>query len=435
MIVRRERLRRPPREDNGMTILSNSYDVIVAGGGPAGTSAAIHLARAGARVLLVEQKKFPRAKLCGEFISPECLDHFKRLGVADSMSEALGAELSETVFYARKGASVCVPSKWFGAGASHALGLSRAEMDERLLAGARAAGVIVLEEAQATGLLTEASVVRGVRLRVGGETREYNSLIALDATGRARALARHIERDDRASRKQMDDRATRTDRDDRKGRSRRAPLVAFKAHLDGARGNPRHCEIYFYSGGYGGLNQVEGGLSNLCFIVSARDARRLGGDAVKIMREIVMTNARAASTLERARPATEWLGVALDGFGRHNIVPADGLLAVGDAASFIDPFTGSGMLMALESGELAARAIARHLERGRVNQFELLGRDYRALYAERFNARLRVCALLRRAAFVPGLAEAAILASGASDYLRRRLARATRRPARSGLPG
>jgi flavin-dependent dehydrogenase len=105
---------------------------------------------------------------------------------------------------------------------------------------------------------------------------------------------------------------------------------------------------------------------------------------------------------------------------------------VGDAASFIDPFTGSGMLMALESGELAARTVARHLDRrrsGKDNEFELLRHDYRALYAERFNARLRVCALLRRAAFVPGLAEAAILAFGASDYVRRRLARATRRPA------
>jgi flavin-dependent dehydrogenase len=400
-----------------MSVLSNGYDVVIVGGGPAGTSAAIHLARAGASVLLAEQKKFPRAKLCGEFISPECLDHFKRLGVADSIRLTGGAELSETIFYARRGASVSVPSEWFGAGrAEAALGLSRAEMDERLLCGARAAGVTVLEEAQATALLMEGTSVRGVRLKVRGEARELYTRVTLDATGRARALARHIERDERTHRK-------------------RAPLVAFKTHLDGARGNPRHCEIYFYRGGYGGLNHVEGGLSNLCFIVSARDAKRYSGNAEKVMREIVMTNGRAALTLERARPASEWLGVALESFGRHNIVPADGLLAVGDAASFIDPFTGSGMLMALESGELAASAVARHLERGGDHQFELLGSDYRALYAERFNARLRVCALLRRAAFVPGIAEAVIVACGASDYLRRRLARATRRPSRAALPG
>ena len=405
-----------------VSVLSNSYDVIVVGGGPAGTSAAIHLASTGARVLLAEQKKFPRQKLCGEFISPECLDHFKRLGVAQSMMSAGGAELSETIFYARRGASVSVPSEWFGTERAGALGLSRAEMDERLLRRARDAGVVVLEEAHANALLMTQGRVRGVRLKVNGEAREYSSLVTLDATGRSRALSRHIERDDRA-------------------RGKRAPLVAFKAHLDGARSRPLHCEIYFYRGGYGGLSRIEGGQSNLCFIVQASDARALGGDAEKAMREIVMTNERAAYTLERARPASEWLGVALESFGRHNIVPADGLLAVGDAASFIDPFTGSGMLMALESGELAARTVARHLDRqrlcGKVDSFELLRREYRALYAERFNARLRVCALLRRAAFVPGLAEAAILAFGASDRVRRRLARATRRPppAHAGLYG
>src|SRR5213083_535290 len=107
------------------------YDVIIAGGGPAGSSAAIHLATRGARVLLAEQKKFPRAKLCGEFISPECASQFERLGVVDRMLAARPARLTETVFYSRRGRSVNVPSEWFGAGGV-ALGLSRAEMDERL---------------------------------------------------------------------------------------------------------------------------------------------------------------------------------------------------------------------------------------------------------------------------------------------------------------
>src|SRR5437588_10273175 len=94
---------------------SFNYDVIIAGGGPAGASAAIHLATGGARVLLAEQKKFPRAKLCGEFISPECTSHFERLGVADQMFAASPARLTETVFYSRQGKSVSVPSAWFGA--------------------------------------------------------------------------------------------------------------------------------------------------------------------------------------------------------------------------------------------------------------------------------------------------------------------------------
>src|SRR5437868_11128418 len=82
------------------TIMHN-YDVIIAGGGPAGASAAIHLAMRGTRVLLAEQKKFPRPKLCGEFISPECAIHFQRLHVAEAMSAAHPANLTATVLYSR----------------------------------------------------------------------------------------------------------------------------------------------------------------------------------------------------------------------------------------------------------------------------------------------------------------------------------------------
>src|SRR5258706_11909716 len=104
------------------------YDVIIAGGGPAGASAAIHLATGGARVLLVEQKKFPRAKLCGEFISPECTPHFERLGVAAQIFAAGPAKLTQTGFFLRWGKGISVPSTLFGAHGG-ALGLSPAEKD------------------------------------------------------------------------------------------------------------------------------------------------------------------------------------------------------------------------------------------------------------------------------------------------------------------
>jgi 2-polyprenyl-6-methoxyphenol hydroxylase-like FAD-dependent oxidoreductase len=204
--------------------------------------------------------------------------------------------------------------------------------------------------------------------------------------------------------------------------------VAFKAHLEGAGGVDEHCEIYFYRGGYGGLSRVEGGLSNLCFITQARDVRACGSDAERVMREVVASNARAAQTLREARVRSEWLSVTLDHFGRRELVPAGGLLAVGDAASFIDPFTGSGMLMALESGELAATSIARHLPQlSDKTSYATMADDYRSRYDEQFNRRLRVCSALRRAAFVPRLAETTILIASASNRLRRALARATRK--------
>jgi menaquinone-9 beta-reductase len=425
-------------------------DAIIIGGGPAGSSAAIHMAASGARVLLAEQKRFPREKLCGEFISPECLEHFARLGVLGSMSEAGGARVSQTVFYAPSGRSLAVPSAWFGGGA---LGLSRAEMDARLLARAREAGVRVLEDAPLAGVVVEGGRVAGVRLHAGVRgVSEYRSRVTVDATGRQRAVARHAARELKtggkgggqyaaSSRERgvgigSSERGAETKSSERDTETRtRATLVAFKAHLEGARGEPGTCEIYFYRGGYGGLSPVEGGSSNLCFIARARDVRERASDAGRVMREVLMRNRRAAHTLAAARARTRWLAVSIEGFGRRAPAPAPGLLAVGDAAAFIDPFTGSGMLMALEGGELAAQTVSRWLsEQGRAT-FDSLARDYRAAYAERFHARLRLCSALRRAAFAPPhLAEVAVVALGASERLRRGLARATRRSTPASLP-
>jgi flavin-dependent dehydrogenase len=395
------------------------YDVIIAGGGPAGSSAAIHLTMAGARVLLVEQKKFPRPKLCGEFISPECAPHFERLGVAEQMLAASPARLTETVFYSRQQSSVSVPSAWFGANGV-ALGLSRAEMDERLLRRASDAGAVVLEEAQVVNLLFDKDRVAGVTIKHTGKHTGYRAPVTIDATGRARALARRV------------------DQSHHKTKSHRASLVAFKAHLEDARVAPGACEIYFYRGGYGGLSSIEKGLSNLCFIASARAVRACGTDAERVMREVVCQNGRAAYALEHARASTPWLAVSLEGFGRHAVTPTTGLLAIGDAASFIDPFTGSGMLMALESGELAASVIGDRIAAVRrgagILELETL---YRAAYKTRFHSRLRICSLMRRAAFVPGLAQLAIRVFGRSDHLRHRLSRATRgsSPETYRLPG
>jgi len=384
------------------------YDVIIAGGGPAGSSAAIHLSMRGARVLLVEQKKFPRPKLCGEFISPECAVHFERLRVADAMFAAHPAELAATVFYSRSSKNVRVPSSWFGT-TGVALGLSRAEMDERLLRRAAEAGAEVLEEAQATNVILTNQTASGITIRQGASETTYNAPIIVDGTGRARALTRRLAANANRARRE------------------RAPMVAFKAHLEDTRIEPGACEIYFYRRGYGGLSSIEKGLSNLCFIASARDVRACGADADRVMRKVVCQNQRAAFTLKHVRLNANWLAVSLEGFGRSSVAPMNGLLAVGDAASFIDPFTGSGMLMALESGELAAQAIGEFLDHiPSISTLDQLQTVYTDRYRQMFNSRLTVASWLRRAAFIPGLAEAAIAFFGASDHLRRKLAQATR---------
>jgi flavin-dependent dehydrogenase len=400
-----------------MTSFAQPFDVAIAGAGPAGSSAAIRLALNGARVLLLEEKKFPRAKLCGEFISPECIDHFQQLGVMQEMLSAGARSLHETVFYSARGHQVAVPSEWFTSGAT-ALGLSRSEMDQRLLERARALGVTVLEGAHATGLIRENDFVLGVKVKTSNGATEYRAPLTIDATGRTRALARHFDPESQR----------------RSSKSRRG-LVAFKAHLENTHVAAGACEIYFYGGGYGGLSEIEKGLSNLCFIVSASDVRRLGSDPDRVVRQVVMKNARAAKTLEQARLSSPWLSVSLEGFGRRQLTPAKGLLTIGDAASFIDPFTGSGMLMALESGQVVADAVATQLaSAGEAQNIELIGKEYEREYQRRFDSRLRVSGLLRRAAFVPHLAEAAVLVFGTSARLRRKLARATRNANNSQSP-
>jgi flavin-dependent dehydrogenase len=391
-----------------------NYDVIIAGGGPAGSSAAIHLALNGARVLLAEQKKFPRPKLCGEFISPECTSHFERLGVTEQMRAGAPSSLTETVFYSRNGTNVRVPSQWFGSGGI-AIGLSRAEMDERLLRRAAEVGVTVLEDAHVMNLLFEKDRVAGVAVKRGRAEESFRAYLTIDATGRSRTLARMAERICSI-----------------RAHLQRAPMVAFKAHLKHTEVAAGACEIYFYPGGYGGLNNIEAGLSNLCFIVNARDVRACQSDANRVMREVVCRNQRAAHTLERAHVQSEWLAVSLEGFGRRSASPAKGLLAIGDAASFIDPFTGSGMLMALESGDLAARVIAERLHEPRDTALEI-GQAYESLYHRQFNSRLRLCSMMRRAAFLPGLADVAIRVFGASEALRRRVTRGTRSPSARNL--
>jgi flavin-dependent dehydrogenase len=357
--------------------------------------------------MLVEQDKFPRAKLCGNFISPECLDHFEELGVLDGMLKAGGARIDVTDFYSIGGNHVSVPSRWFGTKHGFAYSLSREEMDARLLDRAREVGVEVLDDTRAIDLVMNDERVYGLLLRTERRQFEIGSRLVIDATGRGRFLSRKAAPNSKPK--------TRTYR------------VAFRTQLIEAGLANDRCEIYVFKGGYGGLSLIENGLSNLCFIATTETVRACGSDPERVMREALMTNHRAAQTLGNARSVSDWLSVAIDGFGRHDPACAEGLLSIGDAASFIDPFTGSGILMALESGMIASDAVHVWLQTtGSTNSLDNLATNYRRTYARRFNSRLRFCSMLRKAAFVPKLAASMIFVCGLATALPRQFARATR---------
>jgi len=386
--------------------------ILIVGAGPSGASLAIRLVREKFRVCLIERERFPRPKLCGEFISPECLEHFRELDVLGEMLAAGGERIAETIFYESNGKSINIPTRWFNGDSQGALSLSRAEMDFQLLEKAKRVGVEILEEHSAVGLLQENDEIRGLKLRTrDGEVKEIFADLFVDATGRARVLGNLI------SRKGAKTQSSKIQNPKSKIQNR---LVGFKAHLRGVNLARGVCEIYFFPGGYGGLSFVENGRANFCFLIKADVVKSFSSDAQQIIRQLIFQNKRACETLKNAEPVHDWLAVSVDGFGQKDLNPAANLFAVGDAGAFIDPFTGSGMLMAMESAEILARAISAN------PGCQKIADQYKIQHARRFQRRLSICSLVRRAAFVPVLSKILISALSIGDLPRKMLARATR---------
>ena len=385
--------------------------IVVVGGGPAGAGVAIRLAQQDFLVTLIEREKFPREKLCGEFISPECLRHFRELGVSDQMLSAGGDRITGTYFYAFSGKNIAVPSRWFDGGEA-ALSLSRAEMDLRLLERAREAGVDVLEESSVVGVEIEQAAVKALTVRSkNGELQTITGDLFTDATGRSRVLSKLINKNSQRP----------------KTKDPKPMLVGFKAHFDDVHLERGRCEIYSFPHGYAGLSNVENGLANLCMLVRSSAVRENNSDADRVVHELLMQNKRAAETLADAKPVHDWIAVAVDRFGVCGLDPAENVLAVGDAAAFIDPFTGSGMLLAFESAELLAKCIYEH------HDIKELAAAYSAEYSRQFTRRLNVGSLVRHFAFMPRSASIVITLLSLNRSVREYIARSTRKSAEAKI--
>ena len=377
--------------------------VVIAGGGPAGASLAIRLAACGIGVTLIERAAFPRHKLCGEFISPECGRHFEDLGLISDIASLGGARIERTVFYDSAGRSFEVPAEWLG---GTALSLSRGAMDLALLDRAKRLGVEVIENASVNGLAAEAGRIRGFEYKSAGSG---SGIVAgdlfIDATGRSRIVSKL---------------AARNTADSSPQRKRRG-MVGVKSHMRLARSSHDTCEIYSFPGGYGGLSPIEDGLSNLCLLVTAAKAAEYGGNIERLIDGVVSQNARAHATLDGAELVRDQHTVAVSGYGLVPPPTVSGLIAVGDAGAFIDPFTGSGILMAFEASELASLVI-----RDNAHRPDHIAAAYEAASRARFGKRLGFASLLRRASSRTGVATLAVFALSRSMRLRRFAARSTR---------
>jgi geranylgeranyl reductase family protein len=385
-----------------------AHDVIIVGGGPAGSSAAITLAARGLRVLLLEEKRMPRPKLCGEFITPESFPTLERLGVLSTMMAAGAQRLTRLSLVAASGKRVETRLAEMSAVADWAMSLSRARFDQILFERAREAGADCREGIAVKQCLVDEGRARGVEALslADGQTVRYEAPLIIDASGRQSRLM--------------------VNRDERRAGQRGSRLYGLKAHFTDVDEINEQIELYFFPQGYGGLARVEDGLVNLCFIAGERSFHAAGGDAQRIVEATVMRNALARERLRAAKVVGKWHSVGPLAFG-HRRLSQSGVLAVGDAAGMIDPFTGTGIQMALRTGELAAQAVLEAKSEGRgADLFDRALSHYSEGYAREFGARLKVAGWLRRVALSTAIVGPMATLLASSPRLTRRILLATR---------
>ncbi len=314
----------------------NSFDVITIGGGPAGCAMALDLNRRGYNVALCDQAKFPRDKVCGEFISPGADPILAQLGVLNSI-EALSPKRLKGVAissYESAELSINYPVSMETGLSLTSLSVPRYQLDALLLEQVKNAGVKVFEQYKVTDFVFNDGCVVGVR--GWDETKTSFSLnckLVVDAGGRNAVSLRKF-----SLKREL------------KGNSK----IAFSAHWQGVRLPQDYCYIHISRPGYTGISSVGNGWANVVLVV---DASVLGGENPEIFYyRALMQNSGRSKMLEdgeRVGPvrSVESLAFAVEP------VPCGGLVLVGDATGFIDPFTGEGIYLALRSSQLASEVI------------------------------------------------------------------------------
>ena len=313
-------------------------DLLVVGGGPAGSSLAALAARAGVRTLLLEKEHFPRDKVCGEFVSAEGCAVLGRAGLLDAVVAKRAMPMDACLLADAKGRSVTSALPELPGAGRTALGIFRAVFDELLLHHATACGVTVRDRTTALAPIVSDGVVRGVMARSGDDAGEedVHATLVVAADGRRSMLQRALLPD-------IGDPTTTTPRS----------WFGFKAHFpDRTGGLGRRIELFVFDGGYAGLGPVEGGRLDLGLIARVSALKACGGSPQRLFAERMLQNPLLAERLAGLTTCSPWKSI---GPLRFNVrQPAShGALFLGDAAGTIDPFSGEGMSNALRGAELA----------------------------------------------------------------------------------
>ena len=343
----------------------SAYEIAIIGGGPAGTSAATTAARLGARVLLLERSRLPRHKVCGEFISAESLGLLRALldGTPGSLLLA-DAPRMHTARIFLDGAVLQAPLP------APAASIERYALDIALWRAAECAG------ADARMKVAVEKITRSNqhwRLRTTGG--DFDASCVVYATGRWSNLRPAI-----------------------------MPVRYFagvKAHFETTVAEPDTVDLYFWRGGYCGVSRVNRNEVNVCALIDSSALRRGGKQPLQHIFD------SHADLRHRSLPWRQSTDVVITSplLFRGLIPQSDGVVRAGDAAGFINPFTGDGISLALRTGALAAECLCCVWQDGCA--VEAAARDYATTYSRQFAKLFRRTALMRRALAIPGLLHAA----------------------------
>jgi menaquinone-9 beta-reductase len=299
-------------------------EVVVAGGGLAGSAAAIALAKAGVEVILIERETGPVHKICGEFLSVEAQTYLARLGLDIG---AMGGAPVSRLRLVRGDRMVTTALPFQG------MGLSRFTLDEALLNYAAACGVTVLRGHNIR------SIANG-----GVPVLDVSNHGVIESKTLFLASGKHEMRGAKRVFGSPDD------------------LIGFKNYfrLD-ARGHSAligHIELILFQDGYAGLQLVEDGLVNLCLLISRRRFEKVGGKWGALFEDLLKSSPYLARELAGATQVLDQpLAIYRVPFGfvyEPQDTDSRQIFRLGDQAGVIHSFTGDGMSIALHSASLAA---------------------------------------------------------------------------------
>jgi len=349
-------------------------DVVVVGAGPAGAATAILLAEHGLHVIVLDRGSLPRPKICGEYLSPEAARVLDRLGVLKAVDVAGAAAIHGMRITAPDGTAITGHYRDVRAWRpyrQHAMGVARETLDGALVERVRTLPVDLREHARVVDLIVEQGVVTGVRFADrDARVHDVRARLVVGADGRASVVAERL--------------GCR-----RPHALRRMALVTYVAGLESCRDLG---EIFVDPPDYAILNPIAPDRVNLALVVplahAVRWSDRLDDFMVARVRQLPHLARRLAGAT-RVAPIR-----ALGPLAHRVALPkTGGVLLVGDAGGFYDPFTGEGVFTALRSAELAVATIVRALASGDVSARALAG--YERARREVFSGKERVTQALQ----------------------------------------